>query len=102
MSASYRIEISEDYKCAMITRKGDDTGKITLFDCKLGDPIQIENLKEFRRIHGNQLEKGIYTGLQCTETPGKPEPTYWLPIVEKSERIFDAPFKMGQCIVYMD
>lgn len=99
MSASYRIEISEDYKCAKITRKDDDTRKITLFDCKLGDPIQIENLKEFRRTHGNQLEKGIYAGLQGT---GKPEPTYWLPIIEKSERISDAPFKMGQCIVYMD
>ncbi len=103
MSASYRIVISKDSKSAEILRRDDDTGKITLFDCKLGAPIQIENPEEFYKIHGKQLEKGIYAGFQDTgKSTGNHPPTYWFPIVERAQRIFDKPFEKGYSIVYMD
>lgn len=103
MSASYRIDISKDYKSAEIFRRDGDTGKITLFDCKLGDPIQIENSEEFHKTHGKQLEKGIYARFQeTTEFTGKHEAAYWFPIVERSQRIFDKPFEKGYSIAYMD
>lgn len=103
MSASYRIDISKDLKSAEILRKDDDTGKITLFDCKLGDPIQIQNPEEFRKTHGKQLEKGIYAVFQDTgKSTGNHYPTYWLPIVERVQRIFDKPFEKRYSIVYID
>lgn len=103
MSASYQIDISADWKTAEILRKDGDTGKITLFDCKLGNPIQIENFEEFRKTHGKQLQKGIYAGFQDTgKSTGNHYPTYWFPIVERAQRIFDKPFEKGHSIVYMD